>query len=80
MIEQSLYQHLQEQEDLRPYLAQYASKMAIFNQEAPADSDSLWSDGPQYGRIVFSVDLQGDPERTMVGMRTVDSLCQEDDQ
>lgn len=80
MIEQSLYQHLQEQDVLRPFLAKYASKMAIFNQEAPADSDSLWSDGPQYGRIVFSVDLQGDPERTMGGMLTVDILCKEDDQ
>ena len=80
MIEQALYQHLQAQEDLRPYLAEYASKMAIFNQEAPADSDTLWNDGPQYGRIVYTVDLQGDPERTMGGMLTVDILCKEDEQ
>ena len=79
MIEQSLYQHLQAQEDLRPFLAEYASKMAIFNQEAPADSDTLWNDGPQYGRIVYTVDLQGDPERTMGGMLTVDILCSEED-
>ena len=32
MIEQALYEHLQAQEDLLPYLATYASKMAIFNQ------------------------------------------------
>lgn len=80
MIEQALYQHLQAQEDLRPYLAEYNSKMAIFNQEAPADSDPLWSDGPQYGRIVFTVDLQGDPERTMGGMLTVVIECMEDEQ
>lgn len=80
MIEQALQQHLQEQEALRPYLAEYASQMAIFNQEAPADKDPEWANGPQYGRIVYSVDLQGDPERTMGGMLTVDILCKEDEQ
>ena len=80
MIETALSQHLQEQEALLPYLATYANKMAIFNQEAPADTDPFWGDGPQYGRIVFSVDLQGDPERTMGGILTVDILCQEDEQ
>lgn len=80
MIEQALYQHLQEQEGLRPYLAEYAQKMAIFNQEAPADKDPEWGEGPQYGRIVFAVDLQGDPERTMGGTLTVDILCKEDEQ
>lgn len=80
MIEQALYQHLLEQADLAPYLATYASKMAIFNQEAPADNDPHWGAGPQYGRIVFAVDLQGDPERTMGGMLTVDILCNEDEQ
>ena len=80
MIEQALYQHLQAQEVLLPYLATYADKMAIFNQEAPADADPFWDNGPQYGRIVFSVDLQGDPERTMGGILTVDILCKEDEQ
>lgn len=80
MIEQALYEHLQDQEALLPYLATYADKLAIFNQEAPADSDSSWGDGPQYGRIVFSVDLQGDPERTMGGILAVDILCKEDEQ
>ena len=80
MIEQALHQHLQAQEALRPYLATYDSKMAIFNQEAPADNDSLWGSGPQYGRIVFAVDLQGDPERTMGGLLSVDILCKEDEQ
>lgn len=80
MIEEALYQHLQAQEALRPYLATYASKLAIFNQEAPSDTDPEWADGPQYGRIVYSVDLQGDPERTMGGMLVVDILCKEDEQ
>ena len=80
MIEQALYQHLQAQDALLPYLATYASKMAIFNQEAPADVDPNWEAGHQYGRIVFAVDLQGDPERTMGGMLAVDILCKEGEQ
>lgn len=80
MIEQALQQHLQAQEALLPYLAKYADNMAIFNQEAPADSDEFWGDGPQYGRIVYAVDLQGDPERTLGGMLAVDILCKEDEQ
>lgn len=80
MIEQALYQHLQEQESLRPYLAEYAGKMAIFNQSPPSDKDPEWGEGPQYGRIVFSVDLQGDPERTLGGKLTMDILCEEGEQ
>ena len=80
MIEQALYEHLQEQDALRPYLAEYGGKMAIFNQEAPADVDEAWGEGPQYGRIVFAVDLQGDPERTMGGRLALDILCKEDEQ
>ena len=80
MIEQALYEHLQEQENLRPFLAEYGGKMAIFNQEAPADTDGAWGEGPQYGRIVFSVDLKGDPERTMGGRLALDILCKDGDQ
>ena len=80
MIEQALYQHLRGQDALLPFLAQYGDHLAVFSQEAPADTDSKWHKGPQYGRIVFSVDLQGDPERIMGGMLAVDILCKEDEQ
>lgn len=81
MIEQALSQHLQAQEDLLlPYLAQYGKVMAIFNQEAPADTDMAWGQGPQYGRIVFAVDLESDPARTLGGLLSVDILCKEDEQ
>lgn len=78
MIEQALHDHLKKQASLVPFLAQYSGEPAIFNQEAPSDADSLWGPGAQYGRIVFSVDIQGDPERTMGGTLTVDLLCKED--
>lgn len=80
MIEQALQEHLQEQDGLLPFLATYGNKMAIFNQEAPADVDPGWGAGPQYGRIVFYVNLQGDPARTMGGTLSVDILCKEDKQ
>lgn len=80
MIEQALLQHLQAQAALRPFLAEYAGQMAIFNQEAPSDQDVLWGCGSQYGRIVFSVDLQGDPERDTGGILAVDILCEKDKQ
>lgn len=75
MIEKALYKHLRAQADLAKYLATYNCRPAIFNQEAPADMDEGWDCGPQYGRIVFSVDLQGDPERCLGGTLYVDIMC-----
>lgn len=80
MIEKALYEHLAAQEELARYLATYHGQHAVFNQEAPADSDSGWGPGPQYGRIVFAVDLQGDPERCLGGVLSIDILCKEDEQ
>lgn len=80
MIEQSIYEHLKAQEALKAYLATYNCAPAIFNQVAPADMDECWECGAQYGRIVFSVDIQGDPARTMGGVLSVDILCKEGEQ
>lgn len=80
MIEESLLNHLRGQQDLTDCLATYADQPAVFSQEAPADSDDLWSDGPQYGRIVFAVDLQGDTERIIGGQLVVDLMCKKDEQ
>lgn len=77
MIETALYQHLIAQTALTQYLTTYNTVPAVFNQEAPADNDPLWGDGPQYGRIVFAVDIKGDPERTMGGTLAVDIQCKE---
>lgn len=80
MIEESLLNHLRFQQDLTCCLTTYAGQPAVFSQEAPADSDGLWGDGPQYGRIVFAVDLQGDPERIIGGQLVVDISCKKDEQ
>lgn len=75
MIEEALLNHLRKQQDLSDFLTTYANKPAVFSQEAPPDADGLWSYGPHYPRVVFSVDLQGDPERIVGGTLVVDILC-----
>lgn len=77
MIENALQKHLQAQEDLKPYLATYAGVMAIFNQKAPADTDKLWGEGSQYGRIVCAVDMKDDPEREIGMTLAVDIMCKD---
>lgn len=93
MIEKALYKHLQSQDSLEPYLAIYNGKMAIFNQEAPSDTDPAWGQyedyeydededeeierESQYGRIVFALDLSDDTEREYSGTLAVDVLCEE---
>ncbi len=80
MIEQALYEHLKAQDTLAAHLTTYADQPAVFSQEAPADTDGKWKKGSQYGRIVFAVNLQGDPERIMGGLLVVYILCKEDEQ
>lgn len=79
MIEKELYKHLHAQsESLGQYMAIYREKMAIFNQEAPADTDDGWeSKKSQYGRIVFALDLTDDPEREYSGTLAVDVMCED---
>lgn len=80
MIEQALREHLIAQSELTDFLAIYADQPAVFSQEAPADNDPMWKSGKQYGRIVFAVDIQGDPERAMGGTLAVDIMCKEGEQ
>ena len=77
MIEKEIYTHLQNQKSiLGSYLTTYAGKMAIFNQEAPADTDEQWGTQSQYGRLVFALDLSDDPERKYSGTLAIDVLCE----
>lgn len=77
MIESALYAHLMSKEmELGSFLAYYDNKMAIFNQEVPDDKDPRWDkDSSQYGRIVFSVDMRGNPERKISGLLYIDVMC-----
>lgn len=78
MIEQALYSHLISQSGLTGFLATYSSVPAVFNQKAPPDTDEGWIGAPQYPRLVFAVDLLGDPARVMGGALAVDIQCPED--
>lgn len=73
MIEELLYKHLHEKgQELEPHLAKFKGKMAIFNQEAPKDTDAGWESKTQYGRIVFDIDTTQDTERKVSGVLLVD--------
>lgn len=78
MIEAQVRTHLISQEALKPYMTTYAGQMAVFNQEAPADTDPNWAQGSQYGRIVFYIDMQDDPQRNISGTMGVDLYCETD--
>ena len=80
MIEELLYKHLQSHsKELEPYLATFADKPAIFSQEAPKDTDKGWkANAPQYGRVVFAIDTNDDPEREISGILSVDISCTKD--
>lgn len=80
MIEEALLNHLSAQTELTDFLTTFADAPAVFNQEAPADTNDAWEPGSQYGRIVFAVDIQGDPARTLGGILAVDIMCKEDEQ
>lgn len=77
MIEAVLLKHLQSHKDeLGQHLATYGEQLAIFNQEAPADTAKGWGKGSQYGRIVYAVDLSEDPQRKYSGILAVDVMCE----
>ncbi len=75
MIDKVIYEHLSQNQKLANLLTGYSGKPAVFNQEAPSDTDPLWQEGPQYPRIVFALDILGDPSRAMGGHLSVDVQC-----
>ncbi len=80
MLDKAIYEHLSGNTELAPMLTRYAEKPAVFSQEAPADTDPGWADGEQYGRIIFALDVQGDPARAMGGNLVIYVQCATDKQ
>lgn len=56
-------------------MATHNKELAIFSQEAPADTSPLWGERDQYGRVVFYIDMQDDPQRNISGTMGVDLYC-----
>ncbi len=75
MIDKAVFQQLAEAPELAALLTSYAGKPAVFNQEAPPDSDPLWNTGGQYARVVFALSALGDPARAMGGNLMIDVQC-----
>lgn len=76
MLDKAILSHLRQNETLREKLTWYADLSAIFNQSAPPDTDNFWTRGPQYPRIVFTLDTQDDAARAVGGKLLVDVQCQ----
>lgn len=76
MFEQVLYDHLVQNTADIGCLATYNGLPAVFNREAPADTDTGW-DGAQYGRLIFTVSMQGSYERIVDGTLTVDLILKD---
>lgn len=53
-----------------PEMAVYDGQKAIFEQQAPEDTDSLW-EGIQYGRVIYSLQMKEDAERKVSGLLRV---------
>lgn len=75
MIEEVIYKYLSESNELGGMLARYRNSPAIFRDEAAKDTDTSWGDGPQYPRIVYTLNMQDDPQRKVSGTLTVDIMC-----
>jgi len=76
MLDKAILSHLRQNELLAQRLTVYADVLAIFNQSAPPDTDDFWTRGPQYPRIVFTLDTQDDAARAVGGKLLIDVQCQ----
>lgn len=71
MVEVKIYEYLIST-NIAEHLTQYMGAPAIFLQEAPADTDSGWKKGNQYGRLVFGIDYTDSPDRAKSANMWVD--------
>lgn len=66
VLEELIYQRFVTDEFLKDQMAVYAGMPAIFYQEAPDDGQKEWK-GQQYPRIVYTIDMQANQERSSAG-------------
>lgn len=75
MIDKAIFQHLSSSAQLADLLAKFDGAPAVFYQEAPTDTDPDWPGNPQYPRIIFALDVQGDPARAIGGRLMAEAHC-----
>lgn len=72
MVE-AVFKRLSENADLGEKLTVYNGTPAVFYQSSPDDTDPGWGEN-QYPRLIFALEMQGDPERHTSGRLTVDAM------
>jgi hypothetical protein len=73
-LEEQLYARLTSESALNSYLATFGGKPAVFERQAPPDTDRGWS-AAQYPRIDYTVDWSEDPERKTQGTLEINTWC-----
>lgn len=56
-------------------IARYCGLPAVFNTNAPDDTDVFWESENQFPRIIFELNMQADAERKVSGRLFVDVMC-----
>lgn len=75
-LEEILFELLAENEDLKPLLAVFEGKPAVFYMKPPEDTDTGW-EGGQYPRVIFYPDLYEDLEKKRAGLLEMDIECKD---
>lgn len=77
MFEELIYKHVIENDSIKNLLATYYGKPAFFYQEAPSDVDEGW-EKEQFPRCDYTLELQADTERRLVGQLYVNIYVTDD--
>lgn len=72
-LEELLYTAITTNATIAAKMAKYSGKVAFFEIQAPADTDSAWG-AKQYPRADFTIDRIGDPERQTQGALVINIL------
>jgi len=76
-LEELLHKRFQDSVEISEMLAKYNNRSAIFYQFSPDDRQRGW-DILQYPRIIYSIDMQANKERSSVGVMDISIYCTED--
>ncbi len=75
MLESIIYKHISSNKELCAMLAEYNNFPAIFQQFAPADTDSDWIGKNRYPQIIYDIDTTIDVSRKIAGTLSIDIIC-----
>lgn len=75
-LEELIYKRFVNSEKLIKYLARFSGMPAVFNPEAPDESQEGWGGNTQYPQVIYNFDMQANEERHSAGTLSVSLLCQ----